>query len=1052
MRLLARSFAVWLLVFLVQSLPAQEKKDPAKEAEPAKVEQPFKLPGKEFNCRFTEQKIEIDGLGTDAAWETAETIDAFHLPWLGDKARASRTGTKAKLLWDRDYFYFYAEMEDHDLYADVKEKDGLLWNNDVFELFFKPAEDKPGYYEFQVNAAGATLDMFLPRRGAGGYARYKDDGKFDFPAKVKLKGSLNRWTDQDEGWAVEGRLAWGDFLRTGGRPEPNETWKFALCRYDYSVDFEGPELSTVAPLKQANFHSYEDYATLKFAGPQQEPAGKKLGIDPGKFKPLTTSKVFGSPDPPLPYRTVKAYPKLPMTFPIGAKRIPGSDTMLVIAQNKSYGPSALNKFQDNPETTEMTEYLPIPGNGTAYGLDFHPKFAENGYVYLGWNGALDKGKKHCRVTRYKLDPQPPHAIDPASALEIIAWESDGHNGADVTFGNDGYLYITSGDGTSDSDTNLAGQTTDTLLSKVLRIDVDHPAGDKQYSIPKDNPFVTRPEFRAETYAYGLRNPWRITCDPVTGHIWVGNNGQDLWEQVYFVKPGDNYGWSVYEGGNIFYAERKLGPDPYVKPTAEHHHNEARSLTGGVVYHGSKHADLKGAYIYGDHSTGRIWAIKHDGQKVLWHKLIADTAFNITGFALDRHGELLVLDHRSNGEGGMYHLEPIPAETSPPKFPRKLSESGIFKDVAKHSMADGVVPYSVNSPLWSDGAHKERFIAIPAIEGRDMQIEFTTGRSWKFPDDTLLVKSFAVETTPGDPSSRQWVETRFMVKQQGEWAGYSYRWNADQTDAELVAAEGADQAYEIRVPRSRENPTGLKQQTWHYPSRTECMVCHSRAANFVLGLSEAQMNREHDYGGVVDHQFRVLERLGLLKITTGNDATTRFREQLKKEGLADKDINEHFRKSSDANMQRAAKPTQSLFVKEIDTYKKLPNPYDETLPVDTRARSYLQANCSHCHIEAGGGNSQMQLEFGTELIKMKLVGEKPLHHKFDIKDPLLVAPGEPDRSVLLHRLAKRGEKSGQMPQLATSIVDEAAVKLFRAWIAEVKQPEPPKVEPKPEPAK
>jgi uncharacterized repeat protein (TIGR03806 family) len=1002
----------------------------------------FTRPPTEFQCRFTEQAIQIDGLGKDSAWQTAEVIDAFHLPWLGDKARASRTATKARLLWDRDYLYFLAEMEDHDLFADVTEKDGLLWNNDVFELFFKPADDKAGYYEFQVNAAGATLDMFLPSRDAGGYERYKSDGKFDFPSAVKLRGTLNERGDTDEGWTAEGRLAWGDFLRTGGRPDVNEVWKFALCRYDYARSFEKPELSTIAPLQKASFHAHEDYASLRFVGPQQEPAGKKLGIDPGKFRPLTTSKVFGSPDPPLPYRTAKAYPQLGMTFPIGAMRIPNSDVMLVIAQDKSSGPSVVYRFRDSPETKELVEYLKVPGEGVAYGFAFHPRFAENGYVYLGWNGSLDKSKKMTRVTRFTLQPQAPYAIDPASAVEIIAWESDGHNGGDLTFGQDGYLYITSGDGTSDSDTNLAGQTTDTLLSKVLRIDVDHPADGKPYSIPKDNPFVARSEFRPETYAYGLRNPWRMTCDPVTGHIWVGNNGQDLWEQVYLVKPGDNYGWSVYEGSHLFYAERKLGPDKHVKPTAEHHHNEARSLTGGVVYHGDKYPYLKGAYIYGDHSTGRIWGIRHDGQNVLWHKLLADTPYNISGFALDHHGEVLVLDHRGNGEGNMYHLEPMPPEASPARFPRKLSESGLFREVKSHAMADGVVPYSVNSPLWSDGAHKERFIAIPHQDGRDMRIEFGTGRSWKFADDTTLVKSFAIETKAGDPASRRWVETRFMVKQQGEWAGYSYRWNEDQSDAELVDASGADQSFDIQVPATADQPAGTRQQTWHFPSRTECMVCHSRAANFVLGLSEAQMNREHDYGGVVDHQFRVLERLGLLKIATQADAPKRFRTLLQEQGLSEKEVNEHFRKSTEGGEQRAPKSLQTLFVQEMTAYKALPNPYDESQPLEARARSYLHSNCSHCHIEAGGGNSQMNLEFSTELAKMKVIGEKPLHHRFDLADPQLIAPGEPQRSVLLHRLSQRGDKSGQMPQLATSIVDEAAVKLFRAWIAEVKQPEPP----------
>src|SRR6516165_980675 len=127
-----------------------------------------KAPPTEFECRWATGKITIDGKADEEAWKNAQLIDTFYLPWLGKKARPARTATKAKLLWDREYLYFFADMEDTDLYADVKEHDGMTWNNDVFELFFKPADDKPGYYEFQVNAAGTIMDMFLPRRGAGG--------------------------------------------------------------------------------------------------------------------------------------------------------------------------------------------------------------------------------------------------------------------------------------------------------------------------------------------------------------------------------------------------------------------------------------------------------------------------------------------------------------------------------------------------------------------------------------------------------------------------------------------------------------------------------------------------------------------------------------------------------------------------------------------------------------------------------------------------------------------------------------------------------------------
>ncbi|HJS07838.1 MAG TPA: PQQ-dependent sugar dehydrogenase, partial [Pirellulales bacterium] len=620
----------------------------------------------------------------------------------------------------------------------------------------------------------------------------------------------------------------------------------------------------------------------------------------------------------------------------------------------------------------------------------------------------------------------------------------------------GMLDVTSGDGTSDSDTSMRGQDLTHLTAKVLRIDVDHPdpelakAG-HHYRVPADNPFVGQAGIVPETWAYGLRNPWRITVDPRTGHVWVTQNGQDLWEQVYFVGKGDNYGWSTYEGSHIFYADRKLGPHPHVLPTAEHHHSEARSLTGGVVYYGTKLPELVGAYVYGDYSTGRIWGIKHDGTRVTWHKLIADTPFAISGFGLDSQGELLVADHRGNGEGAYFYLEPTPKgtrEAAHNRFPRKLSESGLFVDVAKHAMREGVVPYSVNSPLWSDGARKERFIAIPAKDGAlgqssalsykgvDMRIGYTRKGGWNFPDETVLVKSFALEMTPGDEDSRRWIETRFLTRQQGEWAGYSYVWNDEQTDAELVPAEGLDREYVVNLAKSAEHPEGLRKQVWHYPSRTECMVCHSRAANWVLGLSELQMNREHDYGGVTDNQLRVLEHLGMLKVGYESDAVELLREELKGAGLKDDEVNKQVKQMGHKSGQRASGQS-SLLAASPDRLRKLPDPHDATQPLEARVKSYLHANCSICHVEAGGGNAQIQLEYTTELSKMGLVDVAPLHHKFGLADPKLIAPGSPERSVLLHRLSHRGPNTGQMPQLSTNVVDGPAVKLVEEWIKSLK---------------
>lgn len=234
----------------------------------------------EFECRWADGEITIDGKADEAAWSKAQVIDQFSLPWLKEP-RPAKTATKARLLWDRENLYFFAHLEDSDLYADVLEHDGMTWDNDVFELFFKPADDKPGYYEFQVNAAGTIMDMFLPRRASGGYRRFKSDGTFHIEAKVQLGGTLNRWQDKDTGWSIEGRIPWDDFLRTGGRPADGEKWKFALCRYDYSVEFEGPELSTCAPLRSqpASFHNHEEYAALRFVGLNAQSLLRPFGIE-----------------------------------------------------------------------------------------------------------------------------------------------------------------------------------------------------------------------------------------------------------------------------------------------------------------------------------------------------------------------------------------------------------------------------------------------------------------------------------------------------------------------------------------------------------------------------------------------------------------------------------------------------------------------------------------------------------------------------------------------------------------------------------------------------
>lgn len=684
----------------------------------------------------------------------------------------------------------------------------------------------------------------------------------------------------------------------------------------------------------------------------------------------------GSPEPPPPFSTAPAFPNLAIEQPLSIDAEPGRDAYLVIQHLGSWAPPGkVLRLTDDPDARDAEVILDLGPDAIAYELAFHPGHESNGHLFLGHNRKVGE-TNYTRVSRYTVDRRPPHHIDPASELVIIEWPSNGHNGGAVDFGGDGMLYVTSGDGTGDSDTDLRGQDLTELTSKVLRIDVDHPDPGRAYSVPPDNPFVGRPNVRPETWAYGLRNPWRMSYDRGLDQLWVGQNGQDLWESVVLVRPGANYGWSVNEGNHPFLPNHAAGPDPISPVTVEHHHSEARSLTGGVVYHGAALPELRGAYVYGDWSTGKIWGVKHDGTEVIWRAELADTSFQITGFGLDRDGELLVIDHVT----GFHRLVRNESPPGPP-FPTLLSETGLYDSVAERRLHPALITYSVNSALWSDGAAKARAFVLPT-GGR---IGFKAGsQGWDFPEGSVLLKEFAFDLAGDGSEQSRAVETRLMIKRQGEWFGYSYAWNEAGTDASLVAAAGADRPLQVT---DESTAGGRRAQTWHYPSRAECLVCHSRAANWSLGLSTAQMNRDRDGGGAPVNQISHLSRLGLF---------------------------------SDP-------PAQSP-----DELERLADPADPAAPLESRARSYLHANCAGCHVEAGGGNAAINLSADAPDGRAGLLEVQPQHDRFGLgPDARLVAAGDPSRSVLWLRVNRRG--AGQMPPLASSLVDPLGSALVRDWI-------------------
>ena len=691
------------------------------------------------------------------------------------------------------------------------------------------------------------------------------------------------------------------------------------------------------------------------------------------------TRLSGSPEAPPPMQSVRAYPKLPMQRPVALEWEPGTTSLLVL-QNYAWGEdrTILKRFVSNPDVAETQTLLELPE--MAYSICFHPKYAGNGYFYLGRNGAGPGPGKFSRLVRYTVSRQAPRALLEGSATTIIEWSSDGHNGAAAAFGKDGMLYVTSGDGTAQADAALAGQDTASLRSKVLRIDVDGAPPGQPYVVPRDNPFKDNSGVRPETWAYGFRNPWRITSDPESGQIWVGQNGQDLREYANLLERGANYGWSQYEGSREFLPGRLKGPAPFTPPTIEHDHATFRSLTGGFVYRGKRFPELTGAYIYGDYGTGRVWAARHDGKKMLWHREIADTPAAIGGFGTNPEGDILIADHLGDA---ILKLEPTPPpEPGAKPFPTKLTETGLFEDLAALKPSAGIHPYEINAPAWHDGATSSRLLALPGTSCAEFYPPHETGapwKSWNFPNGAVAVQTLTLPAAEDRPARR--METRLLIKEANDWAAYSYLWNDAGTDAVLVPKEGT----RVKVGA----------QEWLVPGRGDCVACHARGANYVLGISNAQLNREIGAGETRKNQLEAFAEAGVVKTKTGENQFS--------PGLP----------------------------KPISEVARLVDPGDTTASVADRTTAWFATNCAHCHIPEGGGNAAMNLAPWASGAERKLFNATPQHGDLGLTGARLITPGDASLSVLPVRVMSRG--AGQMPPVGSLQIDPTGLQLLITWL-------------------
>jgi hypothetical protein len=310
---------------------------------------------------------------------------------------------------------------------------------------------------------------------------------------------------------------------------------------------------------------------------------------------------------------------------------------------------------------DVSALLSTGGERGLLSVAFHPNYAINGHFYVNYTNTGG----HTVIARYTVSNDP-NLADPASALSVltIVQPYSNHNGGQLQFGPDGYLYIGMGDGGDAGDPDNYAQNPDSLLGKMLRIAVD---GDVPYSVPPDNPFVSDERVRDEIWALGLRNPWRFSFDRSTGDLFIGDVGQYNWEEIDYQPAsstgGENYGWRLMEGNNCFNPSTNCNDGSLTLPVLEYGHDLGCSVTGGYRYRGKGNPLLSGLYIYGDFCSGRIWGAKPGGNGNWSAEELLDTNLNISTFGEDQNGELYVA-HRAATGGTVYRI----VQTAPKLIP------------------------------------------------------------------------------------------------------------------------------------------------------------------------------------------------------------------------------------------------------------------------------------------------------------------------------------------------------------------------------------------------
>ncbi len=568
--------------------------------------------------------------------------------------------------------------------------------------------------------------------------------------------------------------------------------------------------------------------------PPPPPPGSGLDQRPSNLSCVAPARGTGSST----ISVERAFPNLTFNEPVALLQAPGDNTRWFVLEKSGF----VRSFDaTNPNTATNQVVLDIRdrvlqlGQSEAglLGLAFHPSFASNRRAYVNYTDRSTRS-----ITSEFLSPDGGLTLNPTSERNLLTVNkpADNHNGGQLHFGPDGFLYLGLGDGGGGGDPQENAQNPMRLLGKMLRIDVNSQPGGQPYGIPADNMFPANARCNVngtgtqncpEIYALGLRNPWRWSFDRQTGQQWVGDVGQGSFEEIDIITRGGNYGWDNREGAHCFEPPSGCITVGMIDPVAEYSHALGDSIIGGYVYRGTQTTSLFGRYLFADFGSGMIASLSPGagGTFTITQHVQPGTAppgapgvLNISAFGESTAGELFVVDYVL---GQIYRLIFTQGGGGGDNVPQQLSQTGCVNTTSAGAPPLlSLIPYRPNAAFWSDGASKERWIGLP--NGQNIAVQGSG--DWAPPNGTVLVKHFRV--------GNQLVETRlFMRHPDGVWAGYTYQWNGTQTEAMRVTGGGT---------------TNVGGQTWIFPSEAQCMQCHTQAAGFSLGLETAQQNGNHLY--------------------------------------------------------------------------------------------------------------------------------------------------------------------------------------------------------------